>query len=134
MIVNTLVRNQVVDRLERTLPPERAITVISGWQVIDANQDTPAILVYQDTGDLNEQYVSDDERYDGLLMVSVYCAGTSSDDELDVIGELVREALPQRTRFPGVCTLYRNAFQYERSESGVYRALHLTHPYQSEQS
>ncbi|MBL4297846.1 hypothetical protein H8F06_21440 [Vibrio fluvialis] len=129
---NTQVREAVVSHLRDRLPMEMGITVFDTWTIIDADEDTPAVMVYQDNGDLSEDYLDQGEKYDGILQISIYVKGSSSDADLDVIGEAIKEALPQGWRSPNVCRVFRNAFQYERAEGGAYRALHLTHPYKSE--
>lgn len=129
---NTLVRKAVAQQLENELPVELGVTVFDTWQIIDADKETPAVMVYQDNGERNTTYLDLGEQYDGVLMVSIYCSGKVSDDALDEIGEAVKTALPIGWRSVGLCTIDRTAFQYERAEGGAYRALHLTHPYESE--
>ncbi len=129
---NTQVRETVAQHLVETLPPELGVTIFDTWLVIDADKETPAVMVYQDTGELNDAYLNQEEVYDGVLMVSIYCSGAVSDAKLDTIGEAVKSALPNGIRFPQVCRLSRTAFQYERAENGAYRALHFTQPYQPE--
>lgn len=129
---NTQVRQAVAAHLSTHLPVALGISVFDSWNIIDADEDTPAVMVYQDNGELNEEYLAQNEIYDGILQISIYVKGSSSDADLDVIGEAIKEALPQGWRSPNVCRVFRNAFQYERAEGGAYRALHLTHLYKSE--
>ncbi|OEF59282.1 hypothetical protein A1OW_21625 [Enterovibrio norvegicus] len=126
---NTQLRETVAAALESALPPGVVDHVFNDWLLLDADEDTPAILVYLDDGDINTEYMDGPELYDGALMVSIYVGRGREDKDLDVIGEAVKVALPIGVIFPGVATLSRTAFHYERSESGAYRALHLTHTY-----
>ena len=132
MLANTQLRETVATHLEQHLPQGMVNHVFDTWLMIDAEEDTPAIMVYLDDGDGANEYFDQAEKYDGLLNVSIYLGAATRDSDLDAIGEAVKQALPLGHRFPGVATLTRNGFNYERSETGAYRALHLNHAYKME--
>ncbi|EGQ9818953.1 hypothetical protein FV768_23840 [Vibrio parahaemolyticus] len=129
---NIKVRELVRDHLKASLPVGMVEHFFDTWLMIDADEETPAVMVYLDDGDLSTEYLDQGEKYDGVLVVSIYLGSTSHDRDLDVIGEAVKEAMPLGFRLPGVARFYRTGFNYERSDTGAYRALHLNHSYKWE--
>lgn len=134
---NTAIRHAIADHLRANIPDQPAPdgsgvwvkSVFPTFLVLDAEQETPAILVYFDDGTRDDRYSDMPERYEGNLFVSVYLDGTASDDDIDDIGEAIKGLLPIGVRFPDVVTLSRSGFTYERSPDNSYRALHINHQY-----
>ncbi|OCH31834.1 hypothetical protein A6E13_16565 [Aliivibrio fischeri] len=137
MIRNTAIRHAIADHLRANIPDQPqpdgtgvwVKSVFPTFMILDPEQETPAILVYFDDGTRDDRYVDMPESYEGNLFVSIYLNGTASDDDIDAIGEQVKEALPIGVTFPGIVTLERSGFTYERSPDNSYRALHLNHQY-----
>ncbi len=126
---NKKVREGIANYLRQEMPESMIKEVYNGWTLLDGAEDTPTLLVHINDGDVDSEYFGEEECYRGMLTVSVYLGQSSSDDELDDIGERIKELLPIGCRIPDVVRLYREGFSYERSESGAYRALHINHAY-----
>lgn len=134
---NSEIRHAIADHLRAHIPDQPLADGTGDWVksvfptflMLDAKKETPAILVYFDDGTRDDRYSDLPERYEGNLFVSVYLDGTASDDDIDDIGEAVKELLPVGIRFPGIATLSRAGFTYERSPDNSYRALHMNHQY-----
>ncbi|EIE1227646.1 phage tail terminator protein [Vibrio vulnificus] len=131
MLLNTQLRQSVAAHLTDAFGSS-VKQVLDSWTMIDADEDTPAVMVYLDDGDLDTEYMDQNERYDGVLTVSIYLGRSTTDADLDALGEQVKNAMPIGFRIPNVARFFRTSFSYERSESGAYRALHLNHQYKSE--
>ncbi|MGR2840218.1 phage tail terminator protein [Vibrio vulnificus] len=131
MLLNTQLRQSVAAHLTDAFGSS-VKQVLDSWTMIDADEDTPAVMVYLDDGDLDTEYMDQNERYDGVLTVSIYLGRSTTDADLDALGEQVKNAMPIGFRIVNVARFYRTSFSYERSENGAYRALHLNHHYKSE--
>ncbi|MDW2216209.1 phage tail terminator protein [Vibrio sp. 1982] len=132
MEINTVIRESVKTHLETKIPAGMVEHFFDTWLMIDADEETPAVMVYLDDGDLSTEYLDQGEQYDGVLVVSIYLGKSTHDKDLDAIGEEVKKAMPLGFRIPSIARFYRTGFQYERSDTGAYRALHLNHSYKWE--
>lgn len=134
---NSLIRNAIATHLRNNIPEQPdpdgsgvwVKSVFPTFLILDGQKETPAILVHVNDGTRDDRYSDMPERYEGNLFVSVYLDGTASDDDIDDIGEAVKELLPIGIRFPDIVTLSRSGFTYERSPDNSYRALHINHQY-----
>ncbi|MDA0107826.1 phage tail terminator protein [Vibrio sp. La 4.2.2] len=128
---NAILRQRVLTVLMARMPDSTFKTTVSGWRLL-AVEETPALMVYLDEGELTSLYLDEHDAWQGVLTVSVYLGAGTTDEQLDRLGDKVLQALPDHYRFPRLATLHRRGFRYERSEEGTYRALHFTHTYQME--
>ncbi|HFC9431017.1 TPA: phage tail terminator protein [Vibrio cholerae] len=128
---NTLLRQAVADRLRAELDPDLVNQVFDTWLIIEPSE-MPAVIVHHDDGELNDEYLDRGERYNCQFNCSIYLEGTRSDADLDDLAEAIKAIIPQGYRFAGLGQVFRTGFQYERSESGAYRALHLIHQFKAE--
>lgn len=131
MKFNTQLRHELSEYLKVQLG-STVEHVFDSWLMIDADEETPAVMVYLDDGELTTEYMDQGERHEGTLIVSIYMGSGKQDRDLDVIGELIKEAIPLGFRIPNLARFYRSGFSYERSDTGAYRALHLNHQYKPE--
>ncbi|WP_353499253.1 phage tail terminator protein [Vibrio sp. CB1-14] len=128
---NKALRSGVLAHLTENLPGNLFKTSLDDWRIVSV-EETPLLMVYLEDGELDSQYMESGEKYSGVLQVSIYLGTGTTDALLDEMGEQIKLAMPVAHRIEGLATLYRRGFRYERSEDGVYRALHLNHIYRLE--
>lgn len=129
---NKTLRKAVASHLQATIPDGMVKRIFDTWLLIDGDGDTPAVMVYIDNGEPDDEYADATNSDSGVLSISIILGISTTDDDLDDIGEEIKKAIPLGFRIPGVGRLRRSGFQYERSVEHSYRALHLNHQYKVE--
>ncbi len=124
---NGQLRNAIIDHLKLH------ITGIKKWfdgrpTDIDLRSELPAIAVYIDSGDFDEQYV-DSGQIQGPLTITVYLnAAESSDSDLDSVGQQIVDANDKVFDIGGA-TIDRKSFNYERDADNMLCTLSFVHTF-----
>lgn len=127
-----VVREKVRDHLKASLPVGMVEHFFDTWLTIDADEETPAVMVYFDSTEANTEYLDIIDSKEGVLVVSIYLGVSAHDRDLDEIGGQIEVVMPSGFRVPGIVRFIDFNSEYERSDTGAYRALHINYSYKWE--